>query len=155
MDPTSIDLNMALYEQKLEGIYTEMLTFTAQFINLGRAIGGISALLFISSRVWGNIARTEPIDLFPLLRPFAIGLAILLFVPLCPSLRGITMVVAHGTDAIRLGQLGEVNRLTNERDRLAADAKSKSDMAINQKYEDELGKLGALDIGQKASLAMN
>ena len=51
MDPTSIDLNMALYEQKLEGIYTEMLAFTAQFINLGRAIGGISALLFISSRV--------------------------------------------------------------------------------------------------------
>ncbi|GAA4379732.1 hypothetical protein [Hymenobacter koreensis] len=155
MDPTAIDLNMAVYEQKLEAIYTEMLTFTAQFINLGRAIGGIGALLFISSRVWGNIARAEPIDLFPLLRPFAIGLAILLFVPLCGALRGITMTVAHGTDAIRMGQIAEVNRLTATRDQLAADAKAKSDMAINQQYEDELGKLGALDLGQKASLAMN
>ena len=155
MDPTSIDLNMALYEQKLEGIYTEMLTFTAQFINLGRAIGGVGALLFISSRVWGHISRAEPIDFFPLLRPFAIGLAILLFVPLCSGLRGITMAVAHGTDAIRLGQLGEVNRLTGERDRLAADAKAKSDMQINEKYEEDLGKLGALDIGRKATLAMN
>ena len=155
MDPTAIDLNMAVYEQKLEAIYTEMLTFTALFINLGRAIGGVGALLFISSRIWGNIARAEPIDLFPLLRPFAIGLAIMLFVPLCGALRGITMAVAHGTDSIRTGQIAEVNRLTTERDRLAADAKAKSDMAINDEYERELGKLGALDVGQKASLAMN
>lgn len=146
---------MALYEQKLEGIYTEMLTFTAQFINLGRAVGGVGALLFISSKVWGNIARAEPIDLFPLLRPFAIGLAILLFVPLCAALRGITMTISHGTDAIRIGQLAEVNRLTTERDRLAADAKAKSDMQINEKYEAELAKMGTLDLERKASLAMN
>jgi conjugative transposon TraJ protein len=155
MDPTAIDLNMAAYEQKLEAIYTEMLTFTSLFINLGRAVGGIGALLFISSRVWGNIARAEPIDLFPLLRPFAIGLAILLFVPLCGALRGITMAVAHGTDDIRMGQIAEVNRLTATRDQLAADAKAKSDMAINEEYEKELGKLGALDVGRKASLAFN
>ncbi|QNE42163.1 MULTISPECIES: hypothetical protein [Hymenobacter] len=155
MDPTAIDLNMAVYEQKLDAIYIEMLSFTSLFINLGRAIGGIGALLYISSKVWGNIARAEPIDLFPLLRPFAIGLAILLFVPLCSALRGITMSVAHGTDAIRMGQLAEVNRLTAERDRLAADAKARADMQINEEYEKELGKLGALDVGRKASLAFN
>ncbi|GAB3298519.1 hypothetical protein [Hymenobacter tenuis] len=155
MDPTAIDLNMAVYEQKLEAIYSEMLTFTAQFINLGRAIGAIGALLYICSRVWSNIARAEPIDLFPLLRPFAIGLAILLFVPLCGALRDITVMVAHGTDAIRMSQLAEVNRLTAQRDQLAADAKAKSDLALNEEYEKELGKLGALDLGQKASLAMN
>ncbi|GAB3323341.1 hypothetical protein ACFQT0_27730 [Hymenobacter humi] len=155
MDPTSIDLNMAMYEQKLEAIYTEMLTFTAQFINLGRAIGGIGALLFISSRVWGNIARAEPIDLFPLLRPFAIGLAILLFVPLCGALRGITMAVAHGTDSIRTSQLAEVNRLTAQRDELALAAKKKSDLEINKEYEAELANLGALDLDRRASLAMN
>jgi len=155
MDPTAIDLNMAVYERKLEAIYTEMLTFTSLFINLGRAVGGIGALLYISSRVWGNIARAEPVDLFPLLRPFAIGLVILLFVPLCGALRGLTTAVAHGTDDIRMGQLAEVNRLTAQRDQLAADAKAKSDMQINEDYERELGKLGALDVGRKASLAMN
>ncbi|UOQ75170.1 hypothetical protein [Hymenobacter cellulosilyticus] len=41
MDPTAIDLNMAVYEQKLEAIYTEMLTFTSLFINLGRAVGAL------------------------------------------------------------------------------------------------------------------
>jgi conjugative transposon TraJ protein len=155
MDPTAIDLNMAVYEQKLDAIYTEMLTFTALFINLGRAVGGIGALLFISSRVWGNIARAEPIDLFPLLRPFAIGLAILLFVPLCGALRGITMAVAHGTNDIRVGQIAEVNRLTAERDRLAANAKAKSDMQINEEYEKQLADLNPIDFGQRASLAMN
>lgn len=155
MDPTSIDLNMAMYEQKLEAIYTEMLAFTSQFINLGRAIGGLGALLYISSRVWGHIARAEPVDLFPLLRPFAIGLAILLFVPLCGALRGITMAVAHGTDSIRVGQLTEVNRLTAQRDQLAAAAKQKSDLEINKEYEAELANLGALDLDRRASLAMN
>ena len=155
MDPTAIDLNMAVYEQKLEAIYTEMLTFTSLFINLGRAVGGIGALLYISSKVWGSLARAEPIDFFPLLRPFAIGMAILLFVPLCGALRGITLAVAHGTDAIRMGQIADVNRLTAQRDQLAADAKAKSDMKINDEYEKKLGELGAMDFGRKASLAFN
>ncbi|WP_400194231.1 hypothetical protein [Hymenobacter sp. B81] len=155
MDPTAIDLNMAAYEAKLDAIYTEMLAFTSQFINLGRAIGGIGALLYISNRVWGHIARAEPIDLFPLLRPFAIGLAILLFVPMCGALRGITLSVARGTDDIRQGQIAEVNRLTAERDRLAAAAQARSDMQINEEYEKELEKLGALDVTRRTSLAMN
>jgi conjugative transposon TraJ protein len=51
----------------------------SQLIGVGRAIAGFGALFYIGSRVWRQIANAEPIDFYPLMRPFALGLAILLF----------------------------------------------------------------------------
>lgn len=42
-------------------------------------IGGIGALFYISYRIWKQLANGEPITIFPLLRPFAIGLCISFF----------------------------------------------------------------------------
>ena len=38
-----------------------------------------SQMTYIAYRVWQSLARAEPIDVFPMLRPFAIGICILLF----------------------------------------------------------------------------
>ena len=56
-----------------------MIVNCSELIGVGRGIAGFGALCYISYRVWGHIARSEPIDFYPLLRPFAIGLAITLF----------------------------------------------------------------------------
>src|SRR5674476_163816 len=45
----------------------------------GGGIAGFAALWYIGSRVWRHIASAEPVDFYPLLRPFALGLAILIF----------------------------------------------------------------------------
>jgi hypothetical protein len=50
--------------------------------NLGAvasAIAAIGAGLYIGMRVLGHFARAESIDVFPLLRPFAIGFLVLNF----------------------------------------------------------------------------
>jgi conjugative transposon TraJ protein len=57
----------------LESLYKEMIPLCENLIDVGRVIGGFGALWYISSRVWRNLANAEPIDWYPLFRPFAIG----------------------------------------------------------------------------------
>lgn len=73
----------------LNTVYNEMLPLCSQLIDVGRGIAGFDALLFISSRVWQKIAAAEPIDFYPLMRPFGIGLAILLFPTLIAVMNGV------------------------------------------------------------------
>ncbi len=73
----------------LNGVYNDMLPMCSQLIGVGRGIAGFGALLFISSRVWQKIAAAEPIDFYPLMRPFGIGLAILLFPTLIAVMNGV------------------------------------------------------------------
>ncbi len=46
---------------------------------VAKGIAGLGALFYVASRVWQSLARAEPIDVFPMLRPFAIGLCIMFF----------------------------------------------------------------------------
>jgi conjugative transposon TraJ protein len=73
----------------LNQVYNDMLPLCSQLIGTGRGIAGFGALLYISSRVWRSIAAAEPIDFYPLLRPFAIGLTILLYPAFIAVINGI------------------------------------------------------------------
>lgn len=75
----------------LDRLFDEMLPLCGKLIGVGRVIAGFAALWYIAFRVWKHIARAEPIDFFPLLRPFAIGIAIVLF----PSLISLTNSVLN------------------------------------------------------------
>lgn len=125
MDITSLEGSLLQFQKSLDGLYVDMLSLTTDFIGLGRAIGGIGALLYISMKVWGHMARAEPIDFFPLLRPFAIGLAILLFPQLCTTLRGATLAVSHGTDGLRVEQVKTLIQLSKDKEAAAQAAKAK------------------------------
>lgn len=63
----------------LDKMFKEMIPMCSRLIDIGRALGGFATLWYIGSRLWKHIARAEEIDFFPLLRPFAIGMAIMLF----------------------------------------------------------------------------
>ena len=65
----------------LRELYDRMLYLCDDLTGVATGIAGLGALLYVSYRVWQALARAEPVDLFPLLRPFCIGLAILLFQP--------------------------------------------------------------------------
>jgi conjugative transposon TraJ protein len=73
----------------LEQLYTNMIPQCSQLIGVGRGIAGIAATWYIAYRVWGHIARAEPIDFYPLLRPFAFGLAIWQFQAVIAVINGI------------------------------------------------------------------
>src|SRR4051812_37178341 len=63
----------------LDTLYDEMLPLCDQLIDVGRGISGFAAMWYIASRIWRHIANAEPVDFYPLLRPFVIGFAILIF----------------------------------------------------------------------------
>lgn len=65
--------------QVLRSLYTEMMPLCGNMIGIAKGIAGLGALFYVSYRVWQSLARAEPIDIFPLLRPFAIGLCIMFF----------------------------------------------------------------------------
>jgi conjugative transposon TraJ protein len=84
----------------LENLYDQMMPLFDDLVTVGRAIAGFGALWFIAYRVWGHIARAEPIDFYPLLRPFAIGLALILFPALLNLLNGALKPVSDATAAM-------------------------------------------------------
>jgi conjugative transposon TraJ protein len=140
---------------KLDTLYNEMLSIMGPYIDLGRAIGGLGAILFISTRVWGHIARNEAVDVFPLLRPFAIGLCILLFPQLCSTLRGVTSIVSHSADASRIAQQQQVAALSKQRDDAARIAlKNKSNYQPDKSSDDELASITGPSLGGMAMDAM-
>ncbi len=69
-------------------------------INVSRAIAGIGALLFISGKVWPHFANAEPIEVYPLLRPFAIVICIAAFSALLSVINGIMKPTVVATAAM-------------------------------------------------------
>ncbi|MDR3713273.1 MAG: conjugative transposon protein TraJ [Puia sp.] len=84
----------------LDGIYQQMLPLCGSLISVGQGIAGFAAIWFIAARVWKHQARAEPIDLYPLLRPFAIGLAILLFPSFISLINGVLQPTVDGTNGL-------------------------------------------------------
>lgn len=62
--------------QLLRNLYQDMMPLCGDMVGVAKAIAGLGALFYVASRVWQALSRAEPIDVYPLLRPFAIGLCI-------------------------------------------------------------------------------
>lgn len=81
----------------LNKVYDQMLPMCSNLIDAGRGIAGFAALWYIASRVWRQIARAEAIDFYPLLRPFALGMAILLFPAVIALMNGVMQPIVSAT----------------------------------------------------------
>jgi conjugative transposon TraJ protein len=66
----------------LERLFDEMIPKCDRLIDVARALAGFGATWYIAYRVWKHIANAEPIDFYPLFRPFALGLVIILYMPM-------------------------------------------------------------------------
>jgi conjugative transposon TraJ protein len=87
----------------LDQLYSEMLPLCSKLIGVGRGLAGFAALWYISSRVWRHLANAEPIDFYPLLRPFALGLCVMLFPYVLSVINGILQPTVTGTAAMVTG----------------------------------------------------
>lgn len=94
------DMEIGSLQSVLDQLYDEMMPLCSQLIGVGRGLAGFAALWYISSRVWRHLANAEPIDFYPLLRPFALGLAILLFPHVIGLMNGILRPTVTGTAAM-------------------------------------------------------
>ena len=87
----------------LDNIYSQMLPLCSSLIGVGRGIAGFAATWYIAYRVWGHIAKAEPIDFYPLFRPFVIGFCILIF----PSVIGLMNAVLQPTVTATTGMVSD------------------------------------------------
>jgi len=84
----------------LDQLYDDMIPLCHQLIGIGRGLAAFAALWYIASRVWRSLANAESIDFYPLLRPFAIGIAILLFPYVLAMMNGVLKPTVTGTAAM-------------------------------------------------------
>lgn len=90
--------NLTGLQATLQQVYDQMLPLCGSLIGTARGLAGLAALLYIAARVWRHIAAAEPIDFFPLLRPFALGIAILLFPAVIAMMNGVLQPVVSATN---------------------------------------------------------
>ena len=84
----------------LDQLYEEMMPLCSQLIGVGRGIAGFAATWYIAYRVWGHISRAEPIDFYPLFRPFVIGFAVIIFPTVIAMVNGVMKPTVTATGAM-------------------------------------------------------
>src|ERR1700736_6496351 len=84
----------------LDTIYEQMLPLCSSLIGVGRGLAGFAATWYIAVRVWRHIANAEPIDFYPLFRPFVIGFAVLIFPSVIALINGVMQPTVTATGAM-------------------------------------------------------
>lgn len=133
-----------------------MLPLCGDMIGIAKGVAGLGALFFIAYRVWKSLARAEPIDVFPLLRPFAIGLCIMFFPTIVlGTINAVMSPIVQGCHLILEEQMTDVAALQQQRDALEYQAKlreSKEWLVDDEVYEEKLSELGIWQITAQASM---
>jgi conjugative transposon TraJ protein len=81
-------------------LYDDMLPLCSRLISVGRGIAGFAATWYIAARVWGHISRAEPVDFYPLFRPFVLGFAVLIFPSVIAMVNGVMKPTVTATAAM-------------------------------------------------------
>lgn len=91
---------MSSLHSLLEQLYDEMIPLCSNLIGVSQGIAGFAALWYIASRVWRHLANAEPIDFYPLFRPFVIGFCIMMFPLVLAMINGIIKPTVTATGAM-------------------------------------------------------
>jgi conjugative transposon TraJ protein len=143
--------------QILRNLYTEMMPLCSDMIGVAKGIAGLGALFYIAHRVWQALSRAEPIDVYPLLRPFAIGLCIMFFPTIVlGTINAVLSPVVTGTHSILETQTFDMNRYREQKDRLEYEAMRRNPetawLVDNAIFNQKLDELGIMDAPQIAGM---
>ncbi len=142
--------------QILRNLYTEMLPLCGDMIGVAKGIAGFGALFYVAYRVWQALGRAEPIDVFPLLRPFAIGLCIMFFPTIVlGTINAVMSPVVRGSHTILESQITDTQALQQQKDNLEYEARvreGKAWLVDNEEYDRKMAELGMLDATEKLGM---
>jgi conjugative transposon TraJ protein len=143
--------------QILRNLYTEMMPLCSSMIGVAKGIAGLGALFYVAVRVWQALARAEPIDVYPLLRPFAIGLCIMFFpVFVLGTINAVMSPVVTGTHGILETQTFDMNKYREQKDQLEYEAMRRNPetawLVDNQAFDQRLEELGIMEAPQMAGM---
>ncbi|TDQ73806.1 conjugative transposon TraJ protein [Sphingobacterium yanglingense] len=104
-------------QEVLETLHTTMKGESRHLVGVASGLGGFGALFYIAARVWKHLAAAEPIDFYPLLRPFAIGFCIINFSAVLAVIEGVMKPTVTGTAAMIEGSNQAIARLLDEKEK--------------------------------------
>ncbi|WP_089792856.1 conjugative transposon protein TraJ [Chryseobacterium wanjuense] len=133
--------------QVLRSLYDEMMPLCSQMTGVSRGIAGLGALFYVAYRVWQSLSRAEPVDVFPLLRPFAVGLCVMFFpIIVLGTINSVLSPVVSGTHQILEGQTLDLQKLQAQKDELEKEALLRSPetafLASDEEFDKKLEELG-------------
>ncbi len=136
--------------QILQNLYTDMMPLCSQMTGVAKGLAGLGALFYVAYRVWQSLARAEPVDVFPLLRPFALGLCIMFFPNLVlGTLNSVMSPIVKGTHTILETQTFDMNEYRAQKDRLELEAMKRNPetayLVDKEAFDNKLDELGVLD----------
>ncbi|MNK11809.1 hypothetical protein D3C87_298580 [compost metagenome] len=122
----------------LEHLYDEMMPMCRGLIGVGQGIAGFAALWYISSRVWRHLANAEPIDFYPLFRPFVLGMCIMMFPMVLNLINGVMKPTVVGTAKMMEGSNQAIKTLLKQKE----EAIKKTDAWLMYVGDDNMGDFG-------------
>lgn len=131
----------------LRTLYQEMMPLCSNMTGVAKGIAGLGALFYVAAKVWQALARAEPIDVYPLLRPFAIGLCILFFPTfVLGTINTVLSPVVKGCHGMLETQTFDMNQYREQKDKLEAEALKRNPetayLASNEEFDKKLEELG-------------
>ena len=118
-----LSIDFANLHTILETLYGEMMPLCKDMMDVGKGLAGLGALFYVAVRVWQSMARAEPVDVYPLLRPFAIGICILLFPTLVlGTLNSVLSPIVQGTHKMLEGQTLDMEQYRAQKEELEREA---------------------------------
>ena len=133
--------------QILRSLYDEMMPLCEDMAGVAKGIAGLGALFYVAYRVWQSLARAEPIDVFPMLRPFAIGLCIMFFpTVVLGTLSGVLSPIVQGTAQMLEAEMLDMNEYRKQKDKLEYEAMKRNPetayLVSNEEFDKQLEELG-------------
>ena len=131
----------------LRSLYDEMLPLSGEMAGIAKGLAGLGALFYVALKVWQALSRAEPIDMYPLLRPFALGICIMFFPTLVlGSINAILSPVVQGTHGILENQVLDLNDLQTKKDLLEREAMLRNPetayLVSDEEFDKKLEELG-------------
>ncbi|HRN72207.1 MAG TPA: conjugative transposon protein TraJ [Ginsengibacter sp.] len=131
----------------LRALYDEMIPLSADMAAVAKGIAGLGALFYVALKVWQALSQAEPIDVFPLLRPFAIGICIMFFPTIVlGTINAVMSPVVKGAHAILDNQVLDLNKLQEQKDQLEKEALLRNPetayLVSDEEFDKKLDELG-------------
>ncbi len=136
--------------QILRNLYEEMMPLCSQMTGVAKGIAGLGALFYVAYRVWQSLSRAEPVDVYPLLRPFVIGFCIMFFpTVVLGTINSVLSPVVTGTNGILQTQTLDMNQYREQKDRMEFEAMKRnpetSYLVDKEEFDKKLDDLGITD----------
>lgn len=133
--------------QILHTLYQEMMPLCSNLTGVAKGIAGLGALFYVAAKVWQALARAEPIDVYPLLRPFAIGLCIMFFPTfVLGTINTVLSPVVKGCHGMLETQTFDMNKYREQKDKLEYEANKRNQetayLVDKEEFDKKLDELG-------------